>query len=150
MSDLLEDIPADVVPDQRMACLQFGNADRFLRCAEWASTRGSDDITYHSLAVAIELSLKSYLLAHVTDDDWNRVHIRHDLAKAVAYAERAGLDPSPELSSVIALVHPYFMDGGFHRNPSGQWPAGFAPTACQIVRHLIATVAQAASFRIDT
>jgi HEPN domain-containing protein len=150
MSDPLEDFPTNVVPDQRLACFQFGNADRFLRSAEEARSRGSDDITYHSLAVAIELSLKSYLLAHVTDDDWNRVHIRHDLAKAVAYAKRAGLDPSPELSSVIALVHPYFRDGGFHHNPSGQWPAGFAPAACQIAHHLVATVAQAASFRIDT
>jgi hypothetical protein len=150
MSVPLEDFPTNVVRDRHLACLQFGNADRFLRCAEWASTRGSDDITYHSLAITIELTLKSYLLARSTDDDWNRVHIRHDLDKALAYAERAGLKTSPELSSVIALIHPYFMEGGFHRNPSGQWPAGFAPTAFQIVRHLVATVAQAASFRMDT
>ena len=150
MSRHLQDFPTNVERDRHLACLQFSNADRFLRSSEEACRRGSDDIAYHSLAITIELTLKSYLLARATDDDWNRIHVRHDLVKALAYAERAGLGPSAELSSVIVLVHPYFMDGGFHRNPSGQWPAGFAPTACQIVRDLVATVAQAASFRMDT
>jgi HEPN domain-containing protein len=150
MSRHLKDFPTNVVLDRDLAWLQFSNADRFLRSAEEARRRGSDDIAYHALAITIELTLKSYLLARATDDDWNRIHIRHDLDKALAYAERAGLKTSPELSSVIALVHPYFMEGGFHRNPSGQWPAGSAPTACQIVRDLVATVAQAASFRMDT
>lgn len=63
----------------------------------------------HSLAIAIELSLKAFVMKAGYADDWNRVHIRHDLEKALALAMQAGLSGLlPELSDLIAILSPAY------------------------------------------
>jgi hypothetical protein len=68
-----------------------------------------------SLAIAIELALKSYLLHQGFSDDWNRVHIGHDLCRALSYAQRAGLhDIPPGLHALTDLLSPYYSRHVFH------------------------------------
>jgi len=70
------------------------NATGFARGAS-ASVGIAPASAAHSLAIAIELSLKAYLMKAGYADDWNRVHIRHDLEKALALATEAGLSGLP-------------------------------------------------------
>jgi hypothetical protein len=63
----------------------------------------------HSLATAIELGLKAFLMKAGYADDWNRVHIRHDLEKALALAMEAGLSGlPPELPELAAILSPAY------------------------------------------
>ncbi|BBF72729.1 hypothetical protein [Sphingomonas bisphenolicum] len=63
----------------------------------------------HSLAIAIELGLKAFLMKVGYADDWNRVHIRHDLEKALALAMEAGLSDLPaELPELAAILSPAY------------------------------------------
>src|SRR3546814_15155532 len=70
------------------------NASGFA-CGASASVGIAPASAAHSLAIAIELSLKAYLMKAGYADDWNRVHIRHDLEKALALATEAGLSGLP-------------------------------------------------------
>ncbi len=66
------------------------------------------------LAIAIELSLKSYLLHRDFSDDWNRVHLGHDLSKALSCAQSAGFHGAPAgLPIVAAFLSPYYMRYAF-------------------------------------
>lgn len=104
----------------------------------------------HSIAIAVELALKSYLLNVATNDGWNRLHVGHDLDKAVSYAERAGLHPQVGLRELSAALHPHYQRGGFQRDPSRQWPDPLADEACQITRALLAEVVVHTQFQRDT
>src|SRR3546814_8631841 len=82
------------------------NATGFARGAS-ASVGIAPASAAHSLAIAIELSLKAYLMKAGYADDWNRVHIRHDLEKALALATEAGLSGLPlELPDLTAILSP--------------------------------------------
>ena len=60
-------------------------------------------------SIAIELSLKAYLMQAGYADDWNRVHIRHDLEKALALAVATGLSGfPPELPQLAAILSPAY------------------------------------------
>lgn len=63
----------------------------------------------HALAIAIELSLKAFLMRAGYADDWNRRHIRHDLEKVLALATEAGRSGLPlELPVLIAALSPAY------------------------------------------
>src|SRR3546814_7825004 len=84
------------------------NASGFA-CGASASVGIAPASAAHSLAIAIELSLKAYLMKAGYADDWNRVHIRHDLEKALALATEAGLYGLPlELPDITAILSPAY------------------------------------------
>ena len=93
------------------------------------------ETSLHSLAIAIELSLKGYLLHRGVSDDWNRTHLRHDLRKALVYAQRVGLGHAPDgLAGLATWLTPYY-----ERHAIG-WPAPL-PLAYVIVGDLLRGVA---------
>lgn len=64
------------------------------------------------LAIAIELGLKAYLLHRGITDQWNRVHLRHDLTKALRCVRRAGLKDIPDgISELADLLGPLYASG---------------------------------------
>jgi HEPN domain-containing protein len=137
----LAPFPQLIAPDVALSRAFLKTAERKIQGANWALGQGSDNIALHQLAIAIELLLKSYLLRSVTDDDWNRVHIRHDLDKAARYAANAGLVLPPNLRDVIRLLHPHFQRGGFQRDGSRTWPSGFGAKAHRVTETLARRVA---------
>jgi len=119
------------------------NAAGFHEAAEAAQDR-HPEVTRYFLAIAIELALKAYLLDRGISDDWNRIHIRHDLTKALKCARRAGFSGAPVgLPALAALLSPYY---GAHAI-SAMAPDAIAlvswPEACDTVRNLIAAVSAA-------
>jgi len=63
-------------------------------------------------AIAIELGLKDYLLHRGFSDDWNRIHLRHDLKKALRCARLAGLRDLPVgLAELAAVLGPLYVSG---------------------------------------
>ncbi|MBA1375934.1 hypothetical protein [Sphingomonas ursincola] len=144
-----EPFPNDFYPDQELAHVQLSNAEAHLRSAAWALSRGMANDALHSIAIAIELGLKSYLLNAATTDAWNRAHIGHDLDKAITYAERAGLDPPSGLRDVARVLHPHFQRGGFQREPSRQWPEALAGQACSVASTLLVSVSKSIGPRRD-
>jgi hypothetical protein len=137
-----EPFPQQVDLDHALARIQFDNAEASLRGAEWAALQGMPNNALHSIAITFELALKSYLLNVATSDDWNRIHIRHDLDKAITYAERAGLTLPVGLRELSTVLHPHFQRGGFQRNPSRQWPEALAANACRIASALLVEVSE--------
>lgn len=84
------------------------NAAGFHQGAEAVLTRHPEGARY-SLAIAIELALKAYLLDRGISDDWNRVYLRHDLVKALRFARRAGFTDAPaKLPELATLLGPYY------------------------------------------
>lgn len=74
---------------------------------------------YHS-AIAIELGLKAYLLHRGFSDDWNRVHLRHDLKKALRCAQMAGLRDVPDgLAELAAVLGPLYASGALRSGAVG-------------------------------
>ena len=56
-----------------------------------------------------ELALLAYLLDRGVNNDWCKVHIRHDLRKSLAYAGLKGFSAVPEaLPTLIALLSPHY------------------------------------------
>jgi hypothetical protein len=137
----LAPFPQSIAPDVARSRAFLETAAINIQGAKLSLGQGSDNIALHQLAIAIELLLKSYLLRTVTDDDWNRVHIRHDLDKAARYAANAGLVLPPNLRDVIDLLHPHFELGGFQRDPSRTWPSGFGAKAHRVAERLARKVA---------
>jgi hypothetical protein len=102
------------------------------------------EATRYFLAIATELALKAYLLHRGISDDWNRVHIRHDLAKALRCARRAGLDGVPaELPALAALLSPYYQVHAIAAMPLDAMESVRWSEACETVRALIDAVTRA-------
>ncbi|MGA0599258.1 hypothetical protein ACO2Q3_00975 [Caulobacter sp. KR2-114] len=56
------------------------------------------------------MSLKAYLLHVGVSDEWNRIHIGHDLLAALACARHAGLRDAPDsLASLAAELTPFYQ-----------------------------------------
>tara|TARA_R110002051_G_scaffold128516_1_gene202207 strand:- start:712 stop:1077 length:366 start_codon:yes stop_codon:yes gene_type:complete len=68
------------------------------------------------LAIAIELGLKAYLLHRGVTDQWNRVHLRHDLTRALKCVRRAGLKDVPEgMRELADVLSPRYASGALSR-----------------------------------
>jgi hypothetical protein len=120
------------------------NAAGFHEAAVAALDRHPETTRYF-LAIAIELALKAHLLHRGIGDDWNRVHIRHDLIKALKCARLAGFDGAPaELLALAALLGPYYQVHAITVMPPDAIASASWPEACETVRALIDAVTRAA------
>lgn len=127
-------------PDRRLAEALVGNARSFHSMAQTTSDP-TDGSRVYALAIAIELALKAYLIQRGITDDWNRIHLRHDLSKALRCARMAGLRDMPEgLRELAGALSPFYASGAL------SWGQGrpilpMAPeVADQIVAELLVAV----------
>ena len=123
-----------------MAYTFYRNAAGFHGAAEAALGR-HPEVTRYFLAIAIELALKAYLLHRGISDDWSRIHIRHDLTKAVKCARRAGFSGAPAgLPALAALLSSYYRVHAISAMASDAIASVSWPEACNTVRDLVAAV----------
>lgn len=122
--------------DRALARPFHRNAERFFHGTDRLLPRLPDNALYF-MAVATELALKAYLLSRGISDDWNRIHVRHDLSKALKCATRAGFKGgSAKLAEVAAVLSPYYKS---HSIPN--MPAGLAASIDWTAAHeLVATL----------
>lgn len=96
--------------DRALSVALYGNARCFFASlgeGPMPTLAGINDAAY-----AVEFALKSYLLHVGFADDWNRINIGHDLERALAYANDAGLGHAPpELQRLIAPLGRYHAGG---------------------------------------
>lgn len=111
--------PSDSAPT---AAWMLDNARGFLPASLTRGERNAPDHHLHMVAICVELALKAALLAAGSSDYWNRVFIGHDLAEAADQAADRGLAVPRPLRALIAVLHPYYMEGGFHRGRRRRWP----------------------------
>lgn len=98
-------------PDQRLARAFARNARAFHAMAWTDDDRVAARPAYHS-AIAIELGLKAYLLHRGLSDDWNRVHLRHDLTKALRCVRMLGFRGIPDgIAELAAVLGPVYASG---------------------------------------
>lgn len=98
-------------PEQSLAVAFFRNARTFHAMTGTEPDRSGARSAYPS-AIAIELGLKAYLLHRGFSDDWNRIHLRHDLKKALRCARLAGLRDVPdEVTELAAILGPLYASG---------------------------------------
>lgn len=106
-------VPRTRGADRHLATAFLRNARGF-HAASVAAHENNGHRSGHFLAIAVELALKAYLLHRGISDEWNRVHVRHDLVKVVRCARRAELTSIPVGLMKIAerLGQPY-QSGAF-------------------------------------
>ena len=98
----------------------------------------------HQAGSIAKLALCAHLLDIGFPDDWNAVHIRQDIAKALAYANATGLGhDSPDMTRLAVILSPYWKWGYPHL--IGDPPmndGGFTPDRVRpLVRALLDRVA---------
>lgn len=97
--------------DQRLALAFAHNARAFHGMAWTDDDRVAARSAYHS-AIAIELGLKAYLLHRGLSDEWNRVHLRHDLTKALRCVLMLGFRGVPDgIAELAAVLGPLYASG---------------------------------------
>lgn len=124
-----------VTPDVEYAVFLSGNSENFRPDLAGAERFGRE-IFFHRVAISIELALKAYLTHAGIDDDWQRRCIGHDLAHAFDLAESLGMVGPPAAGDIIRLVHPYFMQGGFH-GQGRDWPEAMMPIALGVIDGIV-------------
>lgn len=98
-------------PEQSLAVALVRNARTFHAMA-WTTPNRSGATSAYARAIAIELGFKAYLLHRGFSDDWNRIHLRHDLKKALRCARLAGLRDLPVgLAELAAVLGPLYASG---------------------------------------
>ncbi|MDG2521315.1 hypothetical protein P7B02_07145 [Caulobacter segnis] len=123
--------------DRHLASLFRENATEFLSGVEDIASVYPREAG-HMTSIAMELALKSHLLAFGVSDDWNRTHLRHDLTKALRCARRAGLvEPPGGMAAVAALFTPYYTNHAFNRFPTTLFTAADWRHAAGAVRAVI-------------
>lgn len=131
-------------PDRSLATTFRRNAIGFHQAAETALPR-HPELTRYFLAIAVELSLKAYLLHRGITDDWCRVHLRHDLVKALRSARRAGFSNVPTaLPELAALLSPDYRVHALSHMAPGAIASVCWSQACVTVRALIDAISEAA------
>ena len=134
--------------DRELASAFIRNAERFWHGADELVPRFPDGAR-HFLAIAIELALKAYLLHRGISDDWNRIHVRHDLRKALKSAKRAGFDGAPpELAKIAAALNPYYKTHSLPDMPADVVASVCWLGACQAVQDLIVAVRAATNGQV--
>lgn len=127
-------------PDWGLAEALVGNARSFHSMTQTTSDPTGGSRAY-TMAIAIELALKAYLLHRGITDDWNRIHLRHDLNKALRCARMAGLRAVPEgLRELSGALSPFYASGALSWG-QGRPVVPMAPeVADQIVVELLVAV----------
>lgn len=126
--------------DRHLGRVFIRNAERFFS--------GTDEIlplfpdsARHFMAIAVELALKAYLLHRGISDDWNRIHVRHDLTKALKSATRAGFKGAPPgLAKIAVALSPYYKTHTLPQMPAEILESIDWMEAHQIIASLLAAV----------
>lgn len=106
-------------PDRALARAFVRNARAFHEMGQAAKGREGSSSAYYE-AIAIELGLKAYLLHRGITDQWNRIHLRHDLTKALRCARMAGLRNIPEgIQEMAEVLSPLYASGVLSRGVGG-------------------------------
>lgn len=93
------------------------------------------------MAIAIELGLKAYLLHRGITDQWNRIHLRHDLSKALKCVRRAGLKDIPHgISELAGILGPLYASGALSRGMASPLMPLPPPAADRAIAELLTTV----------
>lgn len=99
-------------PPERSLAVAFVRNARTFHAMAWTEPDRSGGRSAYPSAIAIELGLKAYLLHRGFSDDWNRIHLRHDLKKALRCARMAGLRDVPDgLAELAAVLGPLYASG---------------------------------------
>lgn len=99
-------------PPERSLAVAFVRNARTFHAMAWTEPDRSGVRSAYTSAIAIELGLKAYLLHRGFSDDWNRIHLRHDLEKALRCARLAGLRDLPVgLAELAAVLGPLYASG---------------------------------------
>lgn len=99
-------------PPERSLAFAFIRNARTFHAMAWTELDRSGARSSYPSAIAIELGLKAYLLHRGFSDDWNRIHLRHDLMKALRCARLAGLRDVPDgLVELAAVLGPLYASG---------------------------------------
>lgn len=99
-------------PPERSLAVAFVRNARTFHAMAWTEPDRSRARSAYASAIAIELGLKAYLLHRGFSDDWNRIHLRHDLKKALRCARLAGLRDLPVgLAELAAVLGPLYVSG---------------------------------------
>jgi len=102
--------------DRHLARTFCKNARSFHSLAVSQDHRSGRTSLYY-VAIAVELALKAYLLHLGTSDEWKRVHLRHNLSKALRCARMAGLENIPEgISELAEVLGPPYASGALSRD----------------------------------
>ena len=130
-------------PDRRLALAILDNAWTFHAMSLSMSGR-TGDASGHYLGIAIELGLKAYLLHRGIRDQWNRIHIGHDLIKAFRSVRRSGLRDLPDgLEDLVRDLNPVGTAAGEYRDRRGL-PTGTSEDLAQaVVSDLLVRVSSA-------
>lgn len=127
-------------PDLALARTLAANARGFLRATPEDAYHDRLQDRYHRLAIALELALKSYLASRGYTDAANR-RIGHDLRRAADTARAEGLALHTAIERLIDDAHPFFMEGGFHRQRRNDWSRDRADRATIELEALVANIA---------
>jgi len=128
--------------DRDLARVFLRNARGFFRGGDETGALYPDHALY-DFAIAIELSLKAFLLWRGLTDDWNRRHLRHDLRKALRCARRAGLRGIPAgLDALTQALSPAYQRHAIHTRSEELLAIINVPAACEMVRQLLDLVGQ--------
>lgn len=126
--------------DRRLAATFCTNARSFHEMARRQRDLHTGTSAYY-LAIAIELGLKAYLLHRGITDQWNRVHLRHDLTKALKCARLAGLKDIPNgLRELADLLGPHYASGALSRGLARPVLPLPPPAADRAIAELLTTV----------
>jgi hypothetical protein len=126
--------------DRHLAAVFCANARSFHAMASIQRDRHSGASAY-CLAIAIELGLKAYLLHRGITDQWNRVHLSHDLTKALKCVRRAGLKDIPDgIRELADLLGPLYAFGALSRGLASPVMPLPPPAADLAIAELLTTV----------
>ncbi|MEJ6789121.1 hypothetical protein BrevBR_06180 [Brevundimonas sp. BR2-1] len=107
----------------------------------WTATDRSGASSAYATAIAIELGLKAYLLHRGFSDDWNRIHLRHDLKKALRCARLAGLRDLPVgLAELAAVLGPLYASGALRSGAVEPEPTVSPEAADRVISRLLDVV----------
>lgn len=132
-------------PDRRLALALLDNARTFHAMSLSMDGR-TGDASGHYLSIAIELGLKAYLLDRGISDQWNRIHIGHDLIKAFRSARRSGLRDLPDgLEDLVRDLNPVGRAESEYRDRRGLPQGTSKDLAEALVSDLLVRVSSAMS-----
>jgi hypothetical protein len=125
---------------------RYHNAERSCQLMEtglFADPRYAPE-TLHRAGFVLQQALCAYLLDMGFTDAWNARHIKQDIAKALAYANAAGLGHDcPDMARLAVILSPYWKWGYHYDAWEEDRPdtGGFLPaTITPLVRALLERV----------
>lgn len=125
--------------DRELAAVFLANGEGFLRGSDAADRGDAREICY-AIAIATELVLKAFLVARGWNDDRCCRDVRHDLEKALAFAEAAGLKAVAGLDGIVCVLNAYYPKHAFDGFVVPHGDAAFPTRARAIVADLFECV----------